>query len=135
MEKFDLVSCFQEPGKPDRWALHESIRNQGAIEVKEESLKDLRSLTAMLNQYRYIPFIMDLNNWIEANGGQIEDIEQEYRSGRSIIGFDAVQNSMGEEHIATFYESIQDKTMLNFTFEKYPFVREKYFSYPAVSQI
>ena len=75
----------------------------------------------MLNQYRYIPFIMDLNNWIEANGGQIDDIEQEYRSGRSIIGFDAVQNSMGEEHIATFYESIQDKTMLNFTFEKYPF--------------
>ena len=121
MEKNGLVSCFQEPRKPDRWTLHDSIRNQGAIEIKEESLKDLRSLAAMLNQYRHIPFIHDLENWIEANGGQIDDIEQEYTSGRSIIGFDAVQNSTGEEHIATFYESIQDKTMLNFELEKYPF--------------
>jgi hypothetical protein len=120
MEKTDFLACFQENGKPDRWVLDESIRNQEAIEVKGKSLKDLRSITTMLNQYKYIPFIMDLNNWIEANGGQIDDIEEEYNRGRSIIGFDAVQNFKGEEHIATFYESIQDKTMLNFTFEQYP---------------
>ena len=119
MEKTDFLACFQENGKPDRWVLDESIRNQEAIEVKEESIAKLKSLKTMLERYNYFPFIFDLNDWISANQSHINVLSDRHDTGKVIVGFDAAQNFTVQEHIATLYDSIEDQTEINFEYESF----------------
>jgi hypothetical protein len=119
LELKGLIVRKGKRGSAILWSLTEELKKQDAIEVKGESIAKLKSLKTMLDRYNYFPFIFDLNDWINANQGHINDLSEQHNTGKIIVGFDAVQNFTGQEHIATLYDSIEDQTEINFEYESF----------------